>query len=426
MPQLGPARSRMPLALAAALAAAALAWWGMAPPSYAADKAPRITLSGDHVTGAKSSSNAPTIKPGGVYLIDSPVGDNAVYFLIPRAVDSSTIRVGAALQPRQEGAGIELSLLSPDDQNDCGSNSVTTDYGGWSDALYTVAVTSRGDDRDASCLSDDSLLLEVSASGEPDNPHSTPVRLVVSEEPPPTHTSGLPATAHDSESWTSLPPAGHATALQPGQSFADAPALDDGFHAGSIAPGESQLFRVHLDWGQQLQAEVRMSRAGSDTHLSDVDSFEVQILSPTLENASADATDSEGNAIDESSYLNPGMEARAQAITPPVRYRNVGSDADGVPGTSIPGDYYILVEMTPDENSATSSLDYDLVTKVTGHAGSGAPTYAEGQLVIGGQTPTGHGVVRIAVAAALGILGLGSLATSGVLVRQRRRWAIPR
>lgn len=420
---LGPARSRTLVTLLAFLVAA-LVVLPPAAPSYAAT-APGITLSGHHVTGAKSSSGAPKIGPG-VYLTDSPVGDAVAYFLVPRTVNNSTIRVGAALQPREENEGIELSLLSLDNQNDCGSASVTADFGDWSDALYTTAVTSRGDDRDASCLSDDSLLLEVSASGSPDKPRSTPVRLVVSEEPPPQHTAGLPATAPDTQSWASLPATGHATTVAPGHSFDDAPALGDGFHSAAITPGESQLFKVHLDWGQRLQAEVRLAKVSDDTSQLLFDSFEVQILSPTLDVASADAKESDGDLISGSDSPSDSGESQARAVTAPVRYNNAASDADGVSGASIPGDYYVLVEMTRGDKDTERKLDYDLVTEVTGDAGSGAPSYAEGRLVIGGQSSTGRSVVRVAVAAALGLLGLGSLATSGVLLRQRRRWAIPR
>lgn len=420
---LGPARSRASRGTLAILVTA-VAIIAVSPPSYAA-KGPGITLSGDRVTGSTSSSSAPEIKPGGVYLTKSPVGDETAYFLVPRTINNSTIRVGAALQPRQENVGIQLSLLSLDNQDDCGTAYATADFGTWSDALFTTAVTSRGGDRDASCLSDDSLLLEVTASGSSDNPRSTPVRLVVSEEPPPTHTSGLPRPAPDTQSWTTLPATGDTTAASPGHSFADAPGLDDGFHSAAIEQDESELFKVHVDWGQQLRAEVRRPKVSDESGLSSSDQFSVQLLSPTLEVASADANDSEGDAISGTNYLSSTGESQARAMTAPVRYSNVSSDADGVSGASIPGDYYVLVEMAPGDGPA-HKIDYELVTQVTGDPGTGAPSYAGGDLVIGGQSSTGRSVVRVAIAAVLGAVGLGSLAASGMLLRRRRRWQIAR
>jgi len=380
-----------------------------------------ITLDGTKITGAATSSGAPKIKPG-AWLIDSPVGDDAAYFLVPRSVSNSTLRVGAALQPRQESAGIELSLLSVQDQRDCGSTSESASYGDWSGGLVTLAVTSRAADRDAACQSDDSLLLEVTASGTAKSPHTTRVRLVVSEEPPTKHTADLPDTAPDTQTWTSLPPTGKASSVTPGHAFSDAPELADGFHSASITPGDSQLYRVHLGWGEQVRAEVRMPKLGSSSGLSSsLTSFRVRLLGPTLADASADAKEGDGDTISGSAYLQADAEARARAMTAPVRYRNVASSADGVAGASIPGDYYLLVEAAPNAKGATPKLRYDLVTAVTGKAGSGRPEYVGGDLVIGGQSATGPGPLRLASAGVLGAAGLASLIAAAALVVRRRR-----
>jgi len=414
------------VALVAVVAVAVVASAAVAPPAYAADP-PRITLDGTAVTGATTTSQAPELGTG-VWLTDSPTGDESRWFLVPRTHPGSTIRVGAALQPGQGGAGIGLALVTVQSQHSCGSASGTTAYGdAGSTQLLTLAVGSRGDDLYADCLTDDALLLELTASGEPDRPRSTPVRLVVSEEPAVKDAGSLPPPATSPVTWTDVPATGSADKVAPGHAFAGAPLLEDGFHAASVRPGEVQLFRVHLDWSQALETELRVPAVGEDSAVPGATTIHLRLCSPVLEPAGAAAQTAGGDSLSDDTYAQTGDEGRARAATPPVRYRNTGADDSDVRPASLPGDYYVVVSMDPvdpdtdEPGAADAEVPYQLVVERTGHAGAGAPAYDGGRLVIGGQTSDGPGAVRLATAGVLAALGLGCLGGSAVLLTRRAR-----
>src|SRR3546814_5194515 len=65
----------------------------------------------------------------------------------------------------------------------------------------------------------------------------------------------LPAPPEEDAAFVA-PKASSPEAVTPGTTFSDAPVLDDGTVSGSVKEGEQVFYRVPLNWGQTLAAQL--------------------------------------------------------------------------------------------------------------------------------------------------------------------------
>jgi Ca-activated chloride channel homolog len=321
-----------------------------------------LSLAGEPIRGTRTPQAAPEAAAG-QYLDTFPATGKGKYYVLSRSEAGSTFHVGAAspIGAWVTSIDMEISTLEGDV---CGWASGSILNSGFP----ASAVTSWSDD--PGCRNDEQLLLRLEhgtlASVRPD----TPLQLVVIEEPPVATVEGLPAESDLLPSWQPISPDATSETLVPGTGFDNAPEVTDGRYDSSILPGEIQLYKVHLDWGQRLQAEVRWH----DIPLDSVDLLgtQIRLIGPTHGDASSDVTGSGAPASD--ALIGEGE--LMGATTPLVRFLNRNRSDPEDQASAIPGAYYIAVTVDADSGLAGELLPYSLSVQTVGEAGDGAPQYA--------------------------------------------------
>jgi len=357
----------------------------------AARAAEPFTAEGTAVRGTPSTSSAPTIGAG-AWLDHTPSEGQPRYYLIKRQVPGSTIRAGIASQPGDHAQNLSVDLLTAEDQENCGRGYGYKGGSSWEAKELVLAGAQSTDAPDApyydECHRTDGLLLKVTANSTSEPGPATPMQIVVSEEPPVSDTSSLPPKVDDKTDlrWEQMPTTGKVHPTTYGTSFSTAPGLTDGIFRASIAPGEVQLYRVHLDWGQSLQSELRVPPYRRANGLSGMGLIRSTIVSPNRADVAAYIPlDDNGDPIAHTSSIivsayNEGID---RTKTAPIRYLNRDHYSSWASPASIAGDYYVMVTLSPDAKGNSYVVPFDLVIKRTGTAGTGKPTYVEGGLHTG-------------------------------------------
>ncbi len=333
-------------------------------------------IAGTPVTGTPTPAEAPGLAPGAAYSDVLPGADETRHYLVQRTIPGSTLRVRLAARPDVDTGQMRLELLDSG-ENTCAVG-VQTAFGiGFGVQLLTGSVTSDDD-----CPADGPVVARLQKSVFGEDLDGEPVQLVVSEEPPVDRVDSLPAPAEAAEAidpWREGPAADGPT---PGVSFNDAPLLEAGSHRQSLVPGEVQFYRVPVDWGQRLHAQIRMARPGPA--LADAIGL-VRPVDVLVYGPSYDQVATGGRTIVNTS----GPTSRAVS-TPEVRYRN--REALTIArGASEAGDYYVGVSLSGDSSGREGEaflVPYTLTVRTVGEP-SGAPTYlADGVSGSGSAAPS--------------------------------------
>lgn len=231
---------------------------------------------GTPIRGTTSTGGAPVL----------PVGDSLdvlgglrsrrgqLYYTLRRTIPGSTFHVSASLITGEREDAVSVDVVNGsfqcgydeefrnDDSGPVVSASVTVPHDDDSPAFRV--------DTSAHCVQPKTLTLVVKhgmigyASGFGARV-SSPVEIRVTEEPPVTNLSALPRRLPD-------PPYGQpAFAARPAKivgssSFADATDITPGSYAGTIVPGEVQIFAVPLDWGRYLTDTVKVKPLSARLH----------------------------------------------------------------------------------------------------------------------------------------------------------------
>lgn len=217
--------------------------------------------------------------------------------------------------------------------------------------------------------------MTVSTSNWSDSLSEVPFQLRVTEEPPVTNQDQLPPSDEANPQWQKMAPSGDAPELVAGTSFADAPELTPGSYTVDVMPGEIQLFRVPAEWGQRIQAQVRMdplSKAESKAAGNDR-WYELDVLSP--QGAAARALFTDGDPPESKAMVNE-KGSEVGVITKEVRWTNRDGCCDDNLATTLAGDYYLTLRLDKTTDKPESfALPMTLTVDVTGEAGAGAPEY---------------------------------------------------
>lgn len=214
---------------------------------------------------------------------------------------------------------------------------------------------------------------------DPQATAKVPIGLRVIEEPavvdPGWTTADLEATAHPV-----APARGNRASLETGQSFLNAPLVTPGSYRSTIVSGESDLVRVHLDYGQSLRVGVTfpadtpaMQQAldrGTvwDSHAG------IALYDPTWTRLPS-ASGSKNTEFAGMDTAGEPAATRLYDATAPVTSAADGSFTDTGGGTSRAGDYYVGVSMAAADNSVEHP--FVLTIAVDGTARP-APTFADG------------------------------------------------
>lgn len=350
----------------------------------AAEPPAPIDLGGASLPGGTGSTNPDeptTIGPG---LWSDTLGGsetkNVHHFTYERRIKDSTVHVGVVGAPTStsgDGLKVDAGVLAEDGTlTPCGSGDDSTSSGlpyalmgaGLDIGASAADATDRPD-----CLRADTIQLAVSR-GYYTNPSELPIAIKIVEEAPVSGAASLPDPAEELE--LDVPDPGQARALEGADSFDDAPKLDPVAGGTTVstdlAQGTEQLWRVGVQWGQQLV--VRATAPAADA--ADVEPLccgvplRVRVIDPRREVYALDA-DVEGQSAEGTYDDEEAVDLVAGSW--PLLYRNRFGDL--LP--TVPGDFWIAVSAGPaDPDAELEPLDVpvEVTVAVSGKPG-GEPSY---------------------------------------------------
>lgn len=333
-----------------------------------------FTLDGTPISGSKDAADPEPIKTG-VWTDVLPPGaaeQHTLHYRFTRTLPGSTVHVSVTStgQPGSDD-GIEGVLTAGDDGFTCDTVNDLRQLDR-SAVLGMEAISHDSPSASETCRTGKSLDFALERFGTFAD-RAAPVSIIVVEEPPVADIESLPDSAGDASQkvTSSLPtPSGSPGQVIGGSSFPSAPLLKTGTYAGNVVPGEAQVFRVHLEWGQGLsyqfifpkQSPALFKRTGVQGPFASARTYDP--LRATL-----------GDLVGESKgtdFATSDHVGSVQDETYPVRYnsRSIGSTL-----SSLPGDYYVSLSVA-DDDGETYEMPWTLAVAVTGKV-TGAPDYGK-------------------------------------------------
>ncbi|WP_028657205.1 hypothetical protein [Nocardioides sp. J54] len=335
----------------------------------------------DDGTGSTNPAEPTVLEPG--LWSDSLGGSDAQnthHFTYDRRLRDSTVHVGVVGSPPStdsDAVRVDVGYVDEDGSfSSCESDDDSITYG-IPQSVLGAAVSVGQASADATdrppCQSSATLRIEVSR-GSSSVTAPMPIAIKVVEEARVGDAASLPEPAEAVD--YAVPDAGDAEDLPGAASFDDAPELDasaDGTTVSTtLAQGEEQLWRVGLDWGQQLVARVTAPAADEADFEGRYSGIPVRVRLVDPRRAVFALKDDDGEGSAEGQYHHDEA-LDIVAGTNPLRYRNRFDDDLPV----VPGDHWVAVSVGPlDESSDLEALDVpvELTVAVTGEP-AGAPSY---------------------------------------------------
>lgn len=345
----------------------------------------RIDLGGEPLADGQGSTNPaePTELGPGLWAdrLGGSDAQNVHHFTYDRRLRDSTVHVGVVGSPPSADAdALKVDVGYVDESGSftsCSSDDDSITYGIPQAVLGTAVSVGQAaaDSTDRPpCLSSATLQVEVSR-GSSSVTEPMPIAIKVVEEARVGDALSLPEPPETVS--FDIPEAGDAEDLAGATSFDEAPELDsspDGVTVSTTLPqGSEQLWRVGVDWGQQVVARVTAETADEadfEGRYSGVP-VRVRLIDPRRE---VYALSNEGSS-DESPDGTYAVEEPLDIVagSNPLLYRNRYDDDLPV----VPGDYWIAVSVGPVDPSADlDPLDVpvELTVAVTGEP-SGEPAH---------------------------------------------------
>lgn len=237
----------------------------------------------------------------------------------------------------------------------------------------SVVVPQRPDAEDP-CQTAERLIISLSRSDRDAKPNQ-PVSLKVAEEPPVTNYADLPeGQAYNDTMPYQVPRTdGEITQVRGGSSFGAATEVEAGRYRGEIVPGETQVFKVSLGWGQRLNTRIIYPQSTQAVReLTGIAGpfSTVRFYNPNR----ASVTTSQATGLSSTTQAGGAHASHIEGMSPEVRYRNREEVAAGA---YLTGDYYIVVSVNQDAQGDTYLLPFTMELEVSGVEG-GAPEYVDG------------------------------------------------
>lgn len=311
---------------------------------------------------------------------------------------------------------LRIEVATPDG-HECASDDVRVPQGGRGPMAGGVLVDPATVDE--SCSRADRLLVGTareSATGGDERP----VELLVLEEPAARETASLPAPLSDVEDFAATwSESAEPAAIRGGASFPAAPFLDDGRYGDAIAPGGVRLYRVRADFGQRVEAAVRVpahtdeSATGGENAGAPPDDLELTV-----------AVFGPGHRLlaSRAGSVSPDSATTLGAATPALRYRNRESSDQAIKAASVAGPHYVLV--AAQQADVSRAFPYQVDIQVTGdregtpaYTGAGAPQ--DPVSADASRADDGPAFWAIAGPVLVGIAAAGTVGGIGLRLRRR-------
>lgn len=337
-------------------------------------------LTGAPVQGADAVSAAPELTTG--QFIDRIPASGSLFYRVPRTVAGSTIHAGLGYRGEADtSAAVDLYLRVEEEAVAC-SRAIGYGFSVGARAPITYAGGSTWKpDPVSPCNVADEVVVEIAPQPSAARLAGRPLELAIYEEPP-LEDGATTGSAPEQPSWTPIEPATPATPdVVPGTSIANAPVLEDGSYAGDLNPGETQVFAVPLDWGQDLQVQIDATITPAVDDASAVGSaLLVDVMGPTRGQGSVSfygnapagwTTTAFGN-------LRSGDRFRTGAQSEVVDFAHRGSTDTRSQGASVAGLRYVTVGL--DVRGSEANQPYVLTVRTNGSPAA-APSYLTGDEV---------------------------------------------
>lgn len=370
----------------ALVAVACLAWLTVTTGYGAAAAEPPapIDLGGVPLPGGTGSTTPddPTVIGPGLWAdtLGGSEAKNLHHFVYERRIKDSTVHIGVIGAPAStdsDGIRVEAGVLEEEGNLvSCGSDDDSTGFGlpySLMGAAIDVGASAADATDRVACVRADTIQIAVNR-GYGSNIAELPIAIKVVEEAPVSGAASLPEPGE--EVTFDVPSPGSAEDLRGGSSFEDAPQLDAVAGGVSLATevtqGTEQLWRVGVQWGQQLVVRAT-APVGSEADLEGLCCgipLRVRLVDPRRE-VFALKTDAEGQQAEGSFDDDEAVEMVAGSR--PLLYRNRFSDL--LP--DVPGDFWVAVSASPvDPDSDREPLDIpvELTVAVSGEV-AGEPGY---------------------------------------------------
>ncbi|MGC4939626.1 vWA domain-containing protein [Kribbella sp. DT2] len=347
-------------------------------------------ISGTPVQGTAAQPGSPELVPG-LYSDKFDLKDKLKHYTLKRTIPGSTLRAGISFRRPSEATSLviqtELQVATLDGE-DCSKSYPRVQEGEQGFATGTATSWTKFKKEPGKCANDDALVLTVDPGKDFREIKDVAYEIRVDEEPPVEDTTSLPAEAND-PTWVAMPGTTPRD-IVPGSSFPDAPLLEAGTYKTTLMPGELQLYKVKADWGQRIQAQATvppLSGATADA-LGLVRYLDTAVISPNGEEAfSVFAKGAPGGPGGKRGVLT--KRGVTQAITTKeIRYMNRDGANNQDTGTSIPGEYYVVVSLTRKDGDTPFTVPMTLTVGTPGTAGAGKPAYTDGATPVAGDSVT--------------------------------------
>lgn len=366
-------------------------------------------------------------------------GEDAVrWYRYERTIPGSTLHVGASSL-----GGRSRDALRVEIKDESGSACTVGTFSAKllvSSALV-VAGTASGPDSsriNADCLDAEALLVEVArGEGTFAGDGEAPFSLELVEEPPVEDVEALPEPVEGLPAIEIPTTPGEPEPTRGGSSFGTATPLEPGAFAGSIVAGETQVWRVPVDWGQSMSARVVLPEttgAAGEAFGARGPFASVAVHNPVR------ATVVTRGDTQTTGFSSSAGTTQISGGTGEVRYLNRAERNNA----NLAGDYYVEYAVDEDDRGEGLELPFRLEIAVEGEV-SGVPEYVEAGGPVTGTAPEdeagteadteaapesapqatgadGDGGVPLLLlaAVALGVLAVAGV-TAGVLLLRRPR-----
>ncbi len=365
-------------AAVAALALGLSAWvpYGVAAPLPAAES---VDVGGQPVDSSTDSADPTPLDPG-LWSVELSPGTRTQYFSYDRRIADSSVHIGVAGAPSSiasDGLYLAAHVPTPDSPEPSGCGD---DYASTSTPWLVGAAVIVGDESDGDpCLTADTITIEVErySSSSTDD---LPVAIKIVEEAPVSADRGE-ELAETEELGYQVPEPAQPTDLAGASSFDDAPVVDARSGAITVAAeitqGTELLWRVPLDWGEQLVVRGDLPAVSSEDPLLNT-TVQLHLVQPSRDVFALAKSDdySSGDYAEE-------PPDRFVVASYPLRYANRDRDLE----PTLPGDLWVGVAVEPaPEGEAPIAAPVEVTFEVT-TTDAAAPVYQRAVLGQGDVDP---------------------------------------
>jgi len=310
---------------------------------------------GPRIEGTSSANGAPVLQNGDSWdeLGAASTNEGTRVYAIDREKAKEGISVGIQMvitsipDSDDSGPGFEAQLTTPS------GDTCATDSGGGgfslSPRVFANALVAVRGDADAACVAADRLVLSITKTGSSKSTNQLRLRL-----------SRLPESNPDdyevppSDEEATAPQLGAPTKAEPGTWLTDAQRIEPKkTMSGNIGSGETQTFKISLDWGEGLSFQTSFPQPAP----SERDKIKKAELVPVINIIGAN-----GGTVRFTVYAS-STAANTRGALAPLGYN---SDDDL---NTLKGDFTVVISALS-KKKTDAKLAYQLVVDKTGSADS--------------------------------------------------------